>query len=567
MNRNILNGKLKFLFVSMFLLAATNIFALDFSQSPNVVSNAGTMFFSKLNSAEPQISTLKSGDTVIIGGQGFDKFEMVSLSVENYDELLSKDTALMRWNVYADEKGGFEVRLPIDSLTSTNGRFVVRAFGTETKSYSESNFSTLLPNPSADLDQCANGSFASPKQCTGSNWQNGNVGQNDGHYYEGDSIPYRVLFDNLSTSGSHTFTMEWDTTKGVKHAIDYLTSYNRTEMVGNNPCSGVSPACGAATTFPIPLDPNVSNAGVTQVGGQVFTMWGGTITGVSAYTRSGPYTSDSSTKITLTFTASQANPVLAWSGHIANRNDWATMGGSASDINGSPYHTRVLELDGSGGNQDRSLSNVAVRLNSKIVIIKDAQPDSATPFGFTSNIPANATFTLWDDGVSNDATPNSLTFENLLASGSGSFTVTENAPTNFYQLQSIVCTVGTGGTSTTMISVPTRTATINLNYGDLVTCTFTNVVPTAASTYVRGRILSNGGLPISRTLVTIQNVNTGEIQRTLSNSFGYYRFDDLEVGNFYIVTVENRKYVFTPNSASFTLNDAVESLDFTSSSW
>ena len=54
---------------------------------------------------------------------------------------------------------------------------------------------------------------------------------------------------------------------------------------------------------------------------------------------------------------------FAWGGHIGSRLDWGFTNGvpnSAGGISGSPYHTRLLELDGSGGNQDRSLSAAAV---------------------------------------------------------------------------------------------------------------------------------------------------------------------------------------------------------------
>ena len=55
---------------------------------------------------------------------------------------------------------------------------------------------------------------------------NGNLGASKSSYFEGDSIPYRMTFDNLSLA-SHTVTIEWDTTKSDKHAIDYLTSFNQ----------------------------------------------------------------------------------------------------------------------------------------------------------------------------------------------------------------------------------------------------------------------------------------------------------------------------------------------------
>ena len=65
-----------------------------------------------------------------------------------------------------------------------------------------------------------------------------------------------------------------------------------------------------------------------------------------------------------------ANPVLAWGGHIATRQDWGT-GNSAVAISGSPYHTRLIDLDGSGGNQDRSLSADAVIFPGFIHIVKN----------------------------------------------------------------------------------------------------------------------------------------------------------------------------------------------------
>jgi len=508
-----------------------------------------------------------SGETVNVRGQGYGGFEDVSLSVENYNESLGANVALMQWSVYTDKSGVFTASIPFDSLSSDNGRYIIRASGAQSGTTLETNISELLPNPSASLDQCGNGPFSNPMPCTGANWQNGNVGQSQGHYYEGDAIPYRLLFDNLdfSAGNTHTVTIQWDTTKGGKHAIDYLMSYNYTESVGNDPCSGVVPACGTATTFPIPLDPNVGAAGVTEIGGQFFTMWGGTIQSVSAYTLTGTYAGDSSTSITITFTATQANPVLAWGGHIADRQDWAVQGGSASDIAGSPYHTRLLELDGSGGNQDRSLSNVAVRLNSKIVIIKQAAPQSPWVFNFTTTGTGLSNFSLVDDGVDNDATPNNKTFSNLLGvNGTGSYTVTENFATNGqFDLMSIVCTVSAGGTSTTSASVPALTASITLKYGDTVTCTFNNAVVTAANVSAAGRVMDAYGQAISRASVTLQNTTSGETRTVLTNSFGYYRFDDIPAGNLYIISVSHRRYSFDNSSQILQLEDAIENIDFT----
>ena len=98
---------------------------------------------------------------------------------------------------------------------------------------------------SATLDQCANGSISSPDPtaCMSNNeWVNGNLGSSKAHYAEGDSVPYRFTFGNLVTGAAvHTVTLEWDTTKSSKHALDYITTWNRTVTTAN-PCIGV-PGC------------------------------------------------------------------------------------------------------------------------------------------------------------------------------------------------------------------------------------------------------------------------------------------------------------------------------------
>src|SRR5436190_14134213 len=74
-------------------------------------------------------------------------------------------------------------------------------------------------NPSANLDQCANGLVYAPVPCSGTGWINGNTNESKSHWFEGDSIAYRLLLANLAPGSSHTVTIEWDTTKGGAHAL------------------------------------------------------------------------------------------------------------------------------------------------------------------------------------------------------------------------------------------------------------------------------------------------------------------------------------------------------------
>jgi uncharacterized repeat protein (TIGR01451 family) len=323
-------------------------------------------------------------------------------------------------------------------------------------------------NPSANLDQCANGQAPSPSNngCNGApdtDWVNGNLGASKAVYFEGDSIPYRLTFDNLSLS-SHTVTIEWDTTKSGTHALDYITSYNQS-VLDANPCLGVT-GCNPFSfdEFPIPADPQVTGGGVTPLAGNL-TMFGGDITGVSAYSYPDGtgFAGDKSARITITFTATAANPVLAWGGHIASRQDWG-LTASAVSIPGSPYHTRLIDLDGSGGNQDRSLSAEAVIFPGFIHIVKHATDGDAT-FGYTASPSPLSNFNITTvNGTGENDFNNITNFQ--------TYTVTENAPPAHWVFDNLLCTVASanGGTQT----VNNMTATIGLKEGEQVTCTYAN---------------------------------------------------------------------------------------------
>jgi hypothetical protein len=333
----------------------------------------------------------------------------------------------------------------------------------------------LAANPSANLDQCANDPAPSPSSdgcnSNANQWVNGNLGASKALYFEGDSIPYRLRFDNLSLA-SHTVTIEWDTTKSGKHALDYIDDFNES-VLNANPCLGVS-GCSPATftTFAIPADPQVTGAGVTPLAGDL-RLYGGTIMGVSAYSypNGSGFTGDKSARITITFTASRANPVLAWGGHISTRVNWGANG-SAVAIPGSPYHTRLINLDGSGGNQDRSLSADAVVFPGSITIIKDAVPNDPQDFSFsTTGGLSPATFMLDDD--SNGTLSNTQLFSML--TNFTTYTVTEAAVSHWtLSFGNPVCSVSSPNGGSQTGNAGTRVLTINLKEGENVTCTFIN---------------------------------------------------------------------------------------------
>ena len=238
----------------------------------------------------------------------------------------------------------------------------------------------LFAPPSANLDQVRNGSAASP--VSPGNWVNGNAGSSQAHYLEGFSIPYRVVMEDLPVATPITLTLGYDIKHSNRHAVDYLTHFDRLEphafQFGHSaevidPLIGVSGVSMTVDTEAIPA-PDTTNSPVPgqpatsfnalPSGERVMTLYGGTISGV-AYAVHGDLTaSQSETRISVSFTVDSSTAVLAWGGHIGSRLDWGFDGGeprSAGGISGSPYHMRLIDWNLNNlGNQDRSLSAGAV---------------------------------------------------------------------------------------------------------------------------------------------------------------------------------------------------------------
>lgn len=68
--------------------------------------------------------------------------------------------------------------------------------------------------------------------------------------------------------------------------------------------------------------------------------------------------------------------------------------------------------------------------------------------------------------------------------------------------------------------------------------------PTAASATISGRVSTPKGRGISNVIVTLTDTN-GNSQIARSSAFGYFRFNNVEVGNTYIISVKSKRYRFS----------------------
>lgn len=90
---------------------------------------------------------------------------------------------------------------------------------------------------------------------------------------------------------------------------------------------------------------------------------------------------------------------------------------------------------------------------------------------------------------------------------------------------------------------------------------FSPLSPTAASVTISGRVLvsPNGG-GLTNAVVVMTDMN-GNMRYARSSSFGYYRFEDVEVGQTYIFDVHSKRYQFAPQIV--TVMEELTELNFT----
>jgi prealbumin domain-containing protein len=429
------------------------------------------------------------GETVTLFGRFFSVLEDLVIRIFGNSEVGDHHTDISA-SVTTDAEGSFTFSQVLDNfyrplydviVTTTDGDELARTSFTDG------------PSASGDLDQCSNGPATSPAPCTGSAWQNGNLNNNQAHYLEGDSAPYRMVLSNVPTDGPNTLVIEYDVKHSGKHALDFLTSYDRTENSAD-PCSGISP-CSADGPFAIPA-PSAPTAGyfnALPIADREISIFNGTITDIEYVSEGDLNAAQSATRVKIEFTASDPTVVLAWGGHIGTGTDWG-LGNSAGGISGSPYHMRFIELNGKGGNQDRSLSAGAIA-SARIIVDKVTVPaGDVQSFTFTPSY--GSSFNLTDTATANTSDP-------LFA---GTYSVSEGVIADWTQT-SAICSDGS----------PVNA--IALQAGETVTCTFTNtyVPPQAKLTVTKVVVNDNGG---TKTIIDFPLfVDTTSVTSGVQNTF------------------------------------------------
>jgi hypothetical protein len=86
--------------------------------------------------------------------------------------------------------------------------------------------------------------------------------------------------------------------------------------------------------------------------------------------------------------------------------------------------------------------------------------------------------------------------------------------------------------------------------------------PTAADAIVSGSVVNTNGRAIKDVRVVLYRASDGQIRTAITNMFGYFRFDQVEVGEFYTMYVQSKRFTFENSPYSFTLEDDFTSMSF-----
>lgn len=128
--------------------------------------------------------------------------------------------------------------------------------------------------------------------------------------------------------------------------------------------------------------------------------------------------------------------------------------------------------------------------------------------------------------------------------------------------------VKVGNTSYVYPYAPFRVNDTNLATGDgrgishITVCFGEPTGPTAAEATVSGRVVDSAGVGISKAHLVLINGVTGESKITMTNPFGYYRIDGVEVNEFYILNISHKRYVFAERQRTVMLTDSLTGVDF-----
>ncbi|GLC24099.1 hypothetical protein [Roseisolibacter agri] len=281
------------------------------------------------------------------------------------------------------------------------------------------------------FQQCANGNPLAPT-C---NYINSVLNASKSQYNEGEVIAQKLVIKNATTTGAdgvHTLVISYGFQKSssVTNAnYDFQARYDATlGTVRANPCldngAVMTPFCSGGQLktvgtgvnqldfdeepFPAPTAANSINLSASDLtklqaafarfaGARTLVIYNGSFDNLGAPAISdvtyAVNSSDIEATVTYRFRATKSDVLLLWGMHFASEIDWKNNGlpviNGAAGQSGSPFHVKLITLDGSSnGAKALNVSGDVVR-TANVGITKTADADTVNagnPIGFTITV-------------------------------------------------------------------------------------------------------------------------------------------------------------------------------------
>jgi hypothetical protein len=109
------------------------------------------------------------------------------------------------------------------------------------------------------------------------------------------------------------------------------------------------------------------------------------------------------------------------------------------------------------------------------------------------------------------------------------------------------------------------------NYNTFITnsvgirCSNIVSAPTAATVSISGRVITAAGRSVTNVRLSLTD-SQGNVRTETTDSSGYYQFNDVQVGETYILTASGKHYSFSQPSQFLNVNDEITEINFIANS-
>ncbi len=190
--------------------------------------------------------------------------------------------------------------------------------------------------------------------------------------------------------------------------------------------------------------------------------------------------------------------------------------------------------------------------------------EAGNPFGGTlTNFTGNITYSISGGAAQSITRGNSGTTSNNRTPND--IFVTGSNLQDVFLGSRVVLSAGTITTTTNVAAAPPANGSFTtfIVSNTSVRCSLNGVsAPTTAATVsISGRVMTASGRGIVNVRLTLTD-SSGEVRTATTTSFGYYRFDDVQAGETYILSAAGKRYTFSQPVQVLYINEETDAVNF-----